>query len=325
MALEKKSKLSNPLLATPLAILCTVLWGSASPVIKLGYELFTVEVEDTAGKIAFAGVRFALAGGMVLLFWWVLQKFSQGKGVRKEHAQSLKSFTTLEWIQITILGLTQTTIHYFFFYVGVSYTTGAKSTIINTMAVFFSAILAHIFYANDKISLRKGLGIFIGFVAIILINFEPNLGFSFRLKGEGFIIISAFLSSSSGLYSKRISKTMNPVLLTGTQLTLGGLILFLISVFMGGSFPVGGVSAYFLLAYLALLSAVAFSIWTSLLKHNRVSSITVFYLLIPVVGTFLSALILKEAIFQIQYFIAIPATAIGIYLVNSTGKTPSST
>jgi len=323
LAIEQKSKLSNPLVATLLAILCTVLWGSAYPSIKLGYELFAVEANDTAGKIAFAGVRFALAGGMVLLFRWVSQKFNQDKSMGKEPPQSLKSLSMLAWAQIGVLGLAQTTIHYYFFYVGVSYTTGAKSSIINTTAVFFSALLSHIFYSNDKLSLRKGLGIIIGFIAVILINFEPNLGFSFTLRGEGFIIIAAFLTSSSGLWSKRISKHINPVLLTGTQLTLGGLLLFLISVFMGGSFPIGGFNAYLLLGYMALLSAVAFSVWTSLLKHNRVSSITIFYFLIPVVGTFLSALILKEAVFQIQYFIAVPAAAMGIYLVNSTGKDPS--
>ena len=136
MAIEQKSKLSNPLVATLLAILCTVLWGSAYPSIKLGYELFAVEANDTAGKIAFAGVRFVLAGGMVLLFRWVLQKFNQDKGMGKESPQRLKSLSMLEWAQIGVLGLAQTTIHYYFFYVGVSYTTGAKSSIINTTAVF---------------------------------------------------------------------------------------------------------------------------------------------------------------------------------------------
>jgi drug/metabolite transporter (DMT)-like permease len=74
---------------------------------------------------------------------------------------------------------------------------------------------------------------------------------------------------------------------------------------------------------MASLSAVAFSIWTTLLKHNKVSSITVFNFLIPVVGTFLSALILGESIFRLQYLLALPFVVAGIVLVTySSSKTP---
>lgn len=59
--------LSNPLVAVPLAILCTTLWGSAFVAVKSGYELFGVGADDTAAKVMFAGMRFTLAGLLVLL------------------------------------------------------------------------------------------------------------------------------------------------------------------------------------------------------------------------------------------------------------------
>ncbi len=320
MTVEKKSKLSNPLLATLLAMFCTLLWGSAYPAIKVGYELFSVGVDDTAGKIAFAGVRFALSGLIVLFVRWVSQYFSKEKEADNRSQQHIKTLTAKEWGQILMLGFVQTTIHYYFFYVGVSYSTGAKSSILNSTSVFFSAIIAHIFYANDKLTLRKGVGVLIGFMGIILVNLESNFEFSFLFKGDGFIIIAALLISGSYVYAKRMSKTISPVLLTGLQLLFGGTLLFLISVLMGATFPRGGFTAYVLLTYMALLSAVAFSLWTSLLKHNPVSSITIYNFLIPVFGTLLSALILKESVFKWQYYIALPTVAVGIYLVNSRSK-----
>src|SRR5690554_6858909 len=315
-----ESRLSHPLIASLLAILCTILWGSAYPAIKLGYELFSVDAADTPGKLAFAGIRFAIAGVMVLLFSFFAGRSSRHMHTQETHRQSLRSLTGQQWFQIMVLALAQTTVHYYFFYVGVSFTTGAKSSIINSSSVFFSALLAHLFYANDRVSGRKGVGILIGFIAVILVNFEPNIGFSFLLQGEGFVMIAALLHSAAGLYSKRISQTIDPVLLTGSQLLLGGVLLLIIGMLMGAPFPTGGAGAYLLLAYMALLSAVAFSVWTSLLKHNKVSSITVFNFIIPVSGTLLSAAILGESILQIQYLIALPAVAAGIYLVNSTGK-----
>jgi len=227
------------------------------------------------------------------------------------------------WLQILMLGLLQTTIHYAFFYIGVSYTTGAKSSILNSSSVFFSALLAHWVYTNDHISLRKGLGILLGFISVVMVNFEPNLGITFSLKGEGFVVIAAFLTSASALYSKRVSRKIDPVLLTSMQLFLGGLILLALALSQGASFPTSSLGGYVLLLYMASLSAVAFSIWTTLLKHNKVSSITVFNFLIPVVGTFLSALLLGESIFRLQYLLALPLVVAGIVLVTySSSKTP---
>lgn len=309
----KPSPLSRPLIASLLASLCAMLWGSAYPSIKLGYELFLVGPDDTAAKMAFAGLRFTFAGLLVLLFRY----FQQGE------KQRFKSLDGKAWLQILMLGLLQTTIHYAFFYIGVSYTTGAKSSILNSSSVFFSALLAHWVYTNDHISLRKGLGILLGFISVVMVNFEPNLGITFSLKGEGFVVIAAFLTSASALYSKRVSRKIDPVLLTSMQLFLGGLILLALALSQGASFPTSSLGGYVLLLYMASLSAVAFSIWTTLLKHNKVSSITVFNFLIPVVGTFLSALLLGESIFRLQYLLALPLVVSGIVLVTySSSKTP---
>ena len=51
-----------------LAMLCCFLWGSAFPCIKIGYEMFQIGSDQTMSQILFAGVRFTLAGLLVLLF-----------------------------------------------------------------------------------------------------------------------------------------------------------------------------------------------------------------------------------------------------------------
>lgn len=313
MQLEKQSILARPLVAALLASFCALLWGSAYPAIKLGYELFGVGSDDTPAKMAFAGLRFALAG--LLVFF--VRTAQQGP------KQPIRTLTGRQWVSILFLGLLQTTVHYYFFYVGVSYTTGAKSSILNASSVFFSALLAHFFYTNDKISFRKALGILLGFLAVVIVNFESSLTLSFVLQGEGFIIIAALFHSMSSLYSKRMSKTIDPVLLTALQLFLGGAILLGLALVQGAAFPRSSFAGFGLLAYMAGLSAVAFSLWTTLLKHNKVSSITVFNFLIPVFGTLFSALILGESVLRIQYLASLPLVAVGVILVScSSSKDP---
>ena len=48
------------------ALLCTALWGSATPFIKTGYQC--LKVEGTPSILLFAGIRFALAGLIIGIF-----------------------------------------------------------------------------------------------------------------------------------------------------------------------------------------------------------------------------------------------------------------
>ena len=57
-----------------LALLCTILWGTAYPAVKIGYALFAIDAADGFGKLLFAGLRFTLAGLMTLAVSVVLQK-----------------------------------------------------------------------------------------------------------------------------------------------------------------------------------------------------------------------------------------------------------
>ncbi len=62
------------------------------------------------------------------------------------------------------LGATQTALQYVFFYIGVANTTGVKSSIMNSTVTFFSVILAHYIYKNDKLSMQKIMGCIVGFI-----------------------------------------------------------------------------------------------------------------------------------------------------------------
>lgn len=65
---EKQNILTRTWVVAALACVCCILWGSAIPVIKTGYRILAVDSADTASQIVFAGIRFALAGILVLLF-----------------------------------------------------------------------------------------------------------------------------------------------------------------------------------------------------------------------------------------------------------------
>lgn len=289
------------------ASLCCLLWGSAYPAIKNGYALFNIAAGDIASKLVFAGYRFVFAG-LVLLAIAALGQ----KTLRLDRRMMG---------QVALLGLCQTSVQYVFFYIGLAYATGVKSSIMNATGTFFSVLLAHYIYKNDRLSFNKALGCIVGFLGVMVVNFSAGLlSFDFTLLGEGFIVIAAFALSAASIYGKKLSQQVDSVVLTGYQLAIGGLALLLIGFAAGGTLTGFTVKSTALLAYLVVLSSAAFALWTILLKYNRVSMVAVFNFMIPVFGTLLSALFLDERFLEWKNGLALLLVCLGIWLVTQEEK-----
>lgn len=300
---------SNRRVVFLLASFCCLLWGSAYPAIKNGYAMFSIQATDIPSKMVFAGYRFLFAG-LLLLVMAVVNR------------RDIRSLTWMNVREICLLGLTQTTIQYVFFYVGLAYTSGVKGSILNATGTFFSVLMAHFIYRNDRLSLNKAIGCLIGFAGVMVVNFNKDLlDFNFSLLGEGFVVIAAFVLSAATIYGKKVSQTMDSIVLTGYQLTVGGVVLVLAGYFTGGSLTGFTLKSTALLFYMVLLSSAAFALWTILLKYNRVGLVTVFNFLVPVFGALLSAIFLGETILEWKNVGALALVCSGIWLV--TRDTPS--
>jgi drug/metabolite transporter (DMT)-like permease len=306
--LNSQSFFTNRKVVFLLASLCCLLWGSAYPAIKNGYALFSIAANDIPSKLVFAGYRFIFAG-LVLLVIAALSK----KPVLQLDRRTLG--------QVTLVGLTQTSLQYVFFYIGLAYATGVKSSITNATGTFFSVLLAHFVYKNDRLSFNKVLGCVVGFAGVMVVNFSDGLlSFDFTLLGEGFVVIAAFVLSAASIYGKRVSQRVDSVVLTGYQLAIGGAALLLIGWATGGTLTGFTLKSTALMVYLVVLSSTAFSLWTVLLKYNRVSMVTVFNFMIPVFGTVLSALFLDERFLEWKNGVALLLVCFGIWLVTREEK-----
>ena len=290
-----------------LALLCCFLWGSAFPSIKIGYQLFRIGAEDTASQILFAGIRFTLAGLLVIAIYSIAS--------RKVIVPKKQS-----WGMIGIVAMLQTVIQYFFFYIGLAHTTGVKASIIEGAHVFISIIFACLLFQQEKMTRAKGLGCIVGFAGVILINLtDPDqLGGGFCLNGEGFLLIACVAYALSSIFIKIFSQKESPVVISGYQFVLGGIVMMLAGCSMGGQVEPQGAAALILLLYLAMISAVAYSVWGLLLKYNPVSRVSIFGFSNPMFGVILSAVVLQEGagISWGQSLCALALVSGGIYLVN---------
>ena len=307
---QKKNTLTRTGIVALLACVCCILWGSAIPVIKTGYRLMEVDAADTASQIVFAGVRFTLAGLLVLIFASI-----------REKKVLIPDRTILKYAVPVCLA--QTVGQYFFFYIGVAHTSGVKGGIITGLGNFIAILMACLIVRNERMTGRKMAGCVLGFAGVVVINLMgKSLDMGFTLTGEGFILISQVAYGISTILINIYSKKVSPVVLSGTQFTMGGVVLILIGIGMGGHF--GNITAVgvVIIFYLAMVSAVAYTQWSVLLAWNDVSKVAIFGFVNPLCSVILSALILGEVkqAFNTGSLVALLLVCAGIYIVNCKAK-----
>lgn len=284
------------------ALICVALWGTAFPVIKLGYQVLAIE--SAGSKLLFAGERFALAGILVFLFGLII--YRKPLTIKKS-----------DILPIALLGFVQTTLQYLFAYVGVGLTTATNTSILTGTVSIISVVAAAIFFGkSDRLTPLKIAGCLVGLFGIVFVNIKDfSLG-SATLLGDFIVLLSAVSGAGGNIITKKISDGRNPAAVTAYQLFGGGVVLILLGLVMGGSTAYTSAQGVLILLWLSLVSSVSFLLWTALLKHHPVSRITIFTMLVPIFGTLWSWILLGEDIFNWGNLISLALIAAGIVLVN---------
>ena len=288
------------------AVFCNLLWGSASPCIKLGYRLFAVAPEDSMSQILFAGLRFSLAGLMTILL---------GSFMEKRPMLPKRSSARM----VLGLALLQTVLQYTFFYLGLAHAPGFKGSIISSSGAFFAVLLAALAFRQENLTVRKLLGCVLGLGGIVLINLKSAGGDAgFRLNGEGFLLVAAFCYGLATVLIKKFSLREDPVALSGWQFLLGGCIMIAVGLLFGGKLQTEQPGAWLLLLYLGFVSAAAYALWSLMLQRHPVSKVAIYSFMNPVFGVFLSALMLGELrdLDLPRCLLALALVCLGILAVN---------
>ncbi len=310
---QKTDFLQKTWVVCVLALVCTFLWGSASPCIKLGYAYFQIPSSETWTQVLFAGTRFILAGVLTILI---------GSALNRKMLVPTKSSLP----SIAKLALFQTVLQYIFFYIGLAHNSGVKASIINGSNTFFVILLASLLFHQEKLNFKKVAGCVIGFAGVIVVSINgKSIDMDLSLMGDGSLFLCAISYAVSSCLMKNYSKKDNPVMLSGYQFIFGGIVMVILGLIMGGRISHVSVSAILMLFYLACISAVAYSLWGILLKHNPVSKVAIFGFTNPVFGVLLSAWWLGEGSKElgINALVALVLVCIGICIVNYTGKVKS--
>lgn len=305
--MDYNKKAPSKLQTTLMAVFCCLLWGSAMPVLKICYREMNITGGDIAENLTLIGMRFLLAG--LILF---IISLSLKMPLFKINRKDIKN--------IVILGMCSTTLQYFFFNIGLANTSGVKAIVIEQTSIFFSILLAHFIYTDDKINMQKSTGLILGLVGLIIVNLNKETGniFEFKIMGEGFMLMAGLNSAIAMIIAKKLGSKLPTLVMTTWQMIVGSIFLFITGVAMGGrpnqlQFNPLSTGLFF---YSAVLSAAAFGLWFYILQYRKVGDLSIYKFIIPVSGSIMSAMFLPEEPILLMHVIGLLLVSIGIVVVN---------
>jgi len=300
-----KEKMKSYLKSTTfLAIFACLLWSTAFASLKIGLLYQT--------PLQFAGIRFFISGILIML---VLN-----------NSHTFLSELKQNWKFILLLGVVQIFAQYALLYSGINLVPGALGAMIVGSSPLFIAIVSHFSFHNDKMTRLKTLSIVIGVAGIAVITLgrqKVELKNELELLGIFLLLANNIISGYSNVIISKRSGGISPLVLSSATLIIGGLLLFLASIpFEGlktGPFPP---AYYYSLTWLSLLSAVAITIWYTLLKRPgvKVSTLNTWKFLIPVSGAILSWVIIENEKPDVISIAGMAVIAVSLALLNYANR-----
>lgn len=282
-----------------LALLIMLLWGSLFPCVKLAYKNFSIDYSKPANLLLFAGVRFLICGAVILLFCFTRKKNLKLQGVR-------------DWSTVCLIGLISVVLHYSCSYIGLAKTESSATALLKQLGTLVFIAFSFLFFKEDKFSLGKLLGAFLGFAGIVVLNFD-----SFSIKigvGQVLIIIASFCTVAASLVTKKRAANIDSVVVTGYTQLIGGLVLCVVGLCAGGNLGEFSWTGMATFSYICVASIISYCLWYGILKNSHLSILFIIKFTEPLFACVFGAILLSENIFRWQYLFASVFVFLGVLL-----------
>ena len=290
----RQPKLIDYLLLTFLA----VIWASAFFNIKIATYSF--------GPVTIAFLRVFFGSIPVLLLCYF-------KNIK------IEAFSK-DWHWFAMIGFINLVAPFFLIAYGVKSVQSNLAAILMSTTPLSSTILGHFYTQNEKFNLIKTIGILIGFSGIVFL-FSDNL----LIDDNNFISALLILLGSTcyvvgGVLTLKISKKRNENV-TGSILIWAVIILLpLVSIIEKPWQNIPRLDSSISVVYLGVVSTgLAWLLRFRILKNNGLIFQSQVSYLIPIFGTILSYIFLKELI-TTKVLVSLLAVVIGIYFVKKGDK-----
>jgi drug/metabolite transporter (DMT)-like permease len=285
--------------AMVLQVALCALWALGQIAIK--------SVSDQISPLFHAGIR-SLGATCVLLLWM------NWRGIKVWQNDGTLGLGILVGV---LFGL-----EFLFLFQGFMLTTAARGTLMLYTSSFFVAIGSHFFIPNQRLSLRRVLGLVCAFFGVALAFSDKLLlgasGMTDTIRGDALCLIAAvFWGATTVIIKATKLRSVEPERNILYQLAVSAVVLLVGAMLMtekGITQPtpyLWGVLAFGIF----IIASASYLAWFWLISNYDATTLHAFTFLTPLFGIFLSAMLLGEVITP-ALGAATVLVAAGIYLVN---------
>jgi len=274
-----------------------VLWGSTYLAVRIGVQEMPA--------ILFSGVRFLIAGGLILGFAWI-KKLPFPKR-RRDYLDYVIMGILLLFIANGLMASAQRWIQ-----------SSVASLLIATVPLF-TALLEVVFRDKVRLNFQGWLGLFIGFTGVGILVMGDHMTSSTHFLGVVLSILASLSWAGGSVYSKHLKPTGSVVTHIGIQMITGGVGLTVLGFLLGENtafhMTVRGMWA---MAYLIVFgSIIGYSAFIYVLGKWPSAKASTYAYVNPIIAVLLGAAILDEKLTAAK-LIAMVVILCGVLIVQTS-------
>ncbi|MFZ1726307.1 MAG: DMT family transporter [Albidovulum sp.] len=190
--------------------------------------------------------------------------------------------------------------------------------ILNSATALFAVLLVPLFFVDERLTLRKLLGVALGFAGVAVIIGIANLAqLDPRSLGQIAVLGAAFSYALSAIFARKFLKGLRPEVSAAGMLSAAALIMIPLALLIDGVPTLAyGTQTWAALAYLAFVaSALAYILYYLVLNLAGAGNVSLVTLMIPPIAVFLGALVYGEAL-PTQAFVGLALLVIGLLIID---------
>jgi len=266
-----------------------LIWGSSFLFIRIGVE------QLTTFQVVFIRTGIAAIGLNIVAYIRGKRLPTDWKGIR----------------DLLILGVVNTVFPFVLITWGEKSIESSLAAILQGTAALFTMVVAHFAFADERMTLRKIVGLIIGFLGVVILASRSTEGevvasdATLHLLGQLAIVAASFCYALGGTYSRKaIQNRIEPIIAAAGAMTVTAIIsgiLTYVAPLLGGPTPTPLDSltprvAGAMLALGLVNTFVAYIIFYALIPALGAARTSMVTYVIPAVGLLLGAIFLGEAV-----------------------------
>jgi drug/metabolite transporter (DMT)-like permease len=117
------------------------------------------------------------------------------------------------WMVLAILGMINTALPFVLISWGQQFIDSAVAAILNSTVPLFTMVLAHWYLQDDRLTIQRVIGLFIGFIGVVVLLIRDlDGGTQSSLLGQVAVLMAAICYAFSSVFARRNAKGVSPII-----------------------------------------------------------------------------------------------------------------